>query len=341
MLDFLHAYKRYDPAAKSILEIALLYPGPKAVLFHRIAHALYAAKLFFLARFVAEISRWMTGIEIHPGARLGKRLVIDHGFGVVIGETAEVGDDCMYWKPEKGFRIQTQSDSPIGGGLGGSSSLTISIIHAFATWLEKKFSPAAAVKLASNLEAQLLRTPTGTQDYYPPIHGGLLALQYDVDDCHIEKLPFPGQIFEDQFLLVYTGQPHHSGMNNWQVLKDIIDGNKNTFQILQNLEQVSLEMQHELKNKNWQALPQLFSREYENRTALSSAFTSDKIRELNALALKSGAMAVKICGAGGGGCVLVWAEKGKKQTLAQSLQKQGFQVLTSKPVEHGIEIKIL
>lgn len=247
----------------------------------------------------------------------------------------------QYWKPEKGFRIQTQSDSPIGGGLGGSSSLTISIIHAFATWLEKKFSPAAAVKLASNLEAQLLRTPTGTQDYYPPIHGGLLALQYDVDDCHIEKLPFPGQIFEDQFLLVYTGQPHHSGMNNWQVLKDIIDGNKNTFQILQNLEQVSLEMQHELKNKNWQALPQLFSREYENRTALSSAFTSDKIRELNALALKSGAMAVKICGAGGGGCVLVWAEKGKKQTLAQSLQKQGFQVLTSKPVEHGIEIKIL
>lgn len=95
MLDFLHAYKRYDPAAKSILEIALLYPGPKAVLFHRIAHALYAAKLFFLARFVAEISRWMTGIEIHPGARLGKRLVIDHGFGVVIGETAEVGDDCI------------------------------------------------------------------------------------------------------------------------------------------------------------------------------------------------------------------------------------------------------
>lgn len=95
MIDFLNAYKRYDPAAKSRWEIALLYPGPKAVALHRLAHALYKMDLFFLARLVAEISRFLTGIEIHPGARLGRRLVIDHGMGVVIGETAEVGDDCI------------------------------------------------------------------------------------------------------------------------------------------------------------------------------------------------------------------------------------------------------
>ena len=95
MLDFLNAYKRYDPAAKSRWEIALLYPGPKAVGLHRLAHALYQYELYFLARLIAEFSRWITGIEIHPGARLGRRLVIDHGMGVVIGETAEVGDDCI------------------------------------------------------------------------------------------------------------------------------------------------------------------------------------------------------------------------------------------------------
>lgn len=95
MMDFLRAYKNYDPAAKSLFEIALLYPGPKAVFFHRIAHCLYRTRLFFLARFVAEFSRWLTGIEIHPGAKLGERLVIDHGMGVVIGETAEVGNDCI------------------------------------------------------------------------------------------------------------------------------------------------------------------------------------------------------------------------------------------------------
>ena len=95
MLDFLNAYKKYDPAAKSIFEIALLYPGPKAILLHRLAHKLYLLKFYFLARFVCEYSRYLTGIEIHPGAQLGRRLVIDHGMGVVIGETAVVGDDCI------------------------------------------------------------------------------------------------------------------------------------------------------------------------------------------------------------------------------------------------------
>ena len=95
VISFLRAYKNYDPAAKSMLEILLLYPGPRAVFFHRIAHALYKYRLFFIARLVADISRTLTGIEIHPGAQLGKRLVIDHGVGCVIGETAIIGDDCV------------------------------------------------------------------------------------------------------------------------------------------------------------------------------------------------------------------------------------------------------
>lgn len=95
MIEFLKAYKNYDPAAKSLMEIFLLYPGPRAVFFHRIAHCLYNTKLYFLARLVADISRTMTGIEIHPGAQIGRRLVIDHGVGCVIGETAVIGDDCI------------------------------------------------------------------------------------------------------------------------------------------------------------------------------------------------------------------------------------------------------
>lgn len=95
VLELLRTYKNYDPAAKSLIEIALLYPGPKSLLCHRIAHALYKSHLYFLARLVAEISRLLTGIEIHPGAQVGKRLVIDHGMGVVIGETAVIGDDCI------------------------------------------------------------------------------------------------------------------------------------------------------------------------------------------------------------------------------------------------------
>ncbi len=95
MFDFLRAYKNYDPAAKSYAEIFFLYPGPRAVFIHRVAHFLYKKNLFFMARLIADISRSTTGIEIHPGAKLGRRLVIDHGVGVVIGETAEIGDDCI------------------------------------------------------------------------------------------------------------------------------------------------------------------------------------------------------------------------------------------------------
>ena len=97
MIDFIKAYKNYDPAAKSYAEIFFLYPGPRAIFFHRIAHFLYDLKIFFIARLISDISRTITGIEIHPGAKIGKRLVIDHGVGCVIGETAEIGDDCILY----------------------------------------------------------------------------------------------------------------------------------------------------------------------------------------------------------------------------------------------------
>ena len=94
--ELLGAYQRRDPAARSKLEIFLLYQGVHAVLYHRLAHWLYCHHFKFLARFVSQWSRFWTGIEIHPGAKIGRRLVIDHGMGIVIGETAEVGDCLLY-----------------------------------------------------------------------------------------------------------------------------------------------------------------------------------------------------------------------------------------------------
>ena len=91
------AYQARDPAARSWLEILLLYPGIKAVRSHRLAHWCYRHDLKFLARAISQRSRRRTGIEIHPGATIGRRLVIDHGMGIVIGETAEIGDDCLIY----------------------------------------------------------------------------------------------------------------------------------------------------------------------------------------------------------------------------------------------------
>jgi len=95
--ETVRTYRERDPAARSSLEVLLCYPGLHAVIWHRLSHALWESHLYLLARFSSHIARWLTGIEIHPAARLGRRLVIDHGMGVVIGETAEVGDDCYFY----------------------------------------------------------------------------------------------------------------------------------------------------------------------------------------------------------------------------------------------------
>ena len=95
--ETLAAYQARDPAARSKLAIFLLYPGVHATLYHQAAHFCYCHKMKFLARTISQWSRFWTGIEIHPGAKIGRRLVIDHGMGIVMGETAEVGDDCLIY----------------------------------------------------------------------------------------------------------------------------------------------------------------------------------------------------------------------------------------------------
>jgi len=133
MLDFLKAYKTYDPAAKSYAEIFFLYPGPRAVAFHRVAHFFYSIGLFFIARLVADISRTITGIEIHPGATIGKRLVIDHGVGCVIGETAEIGDDCVIFHGVTlgGVKFENKKRHPTVGNrvLIGTGAKVLGPIH--------------------------------------------------------------------------------------------------------------------------------------------------------------------------------------------------------------------
>ena len=89
--------KEKDPAVKNILEVILLYQGFHILIYHRIAHLLYKHNLLFIARLISQLGRFITGIEIHPGAKIGRRLFIDHGMGIVIGETAEIGDDCTIY----------------------------------------------------------------------------------------------------------------------------------------------------------------------------------------------------------------------------------------------------
>ena len=237
-----------------------------------------------------------------------------------------------YWAPPGGFTLTTHSESPIGGGLGGSSSLSISLIGAFAEWLKVDLTTLQAVTLAGNLEAQVLGKMTGTQDYFPAVRAGLNAIHYGPRGPELERLVIKPDFFDQRLSLVYTGQPHHSGLNNWQVIKAALDGDRPTLNALGDIRDVALDLYRDVKADRWENLPALFEREFEARVRLASSFSSPAIDRLREVALAAGARAVKILGAGGGGCVLVWSSPDRKAEVEAKCRADGFQVLNAKAV---------
>jgi D-glycero-alpha-D-manno-heptose-7-phosphate kinase len=238
-----------------------------------------------------------------------------------------------HWNPKQGFSLKTQSDSPVGGGLGGSSSLSVSVFKAFMLWLGEDFgSPHEVVSRCSNIEAFILKTPTGTQDYYPPVLGGLNIIDFDFNGPHVQTLNTHHTDMAQRFVVVYTGKSHHSGINNWQVLKKFIEGDKQTASALQQISQVADEMKQVCLKQQWEKIPALFHREFQARLMLAESFMSPEIEKLKAISVELGAEGFKICGAGGGGCVVIWTTPEKNESVRSEIQNRGYKVLNTQPV---------
>lgn len=237
-----------------------------------------------------------------------------------------------FWKPTQGFSLTTFSESPVGGGLGGSSSLCISLIQVFKEAFNKDLGLYETVQLASNIEAQILKKPTGTQDYFPALKSGLNAIHYGAQGPRLESLDFEPRFFDERLILVYTGVPHHSGLNNWQVIKATLDGDVKTMQALRKLRDIAWDVYQVCRESSWDDLATLYQKEFDARIELSSGFSSPKIDQLKQVSMKNGAKAVKICGAGGGGCVFVWTDPEQRATLTQKIESEGFRVLSARAV---------
>ena len=214
--ETLEAYQRRDPAARSKLEILLLYQGVHATLYHRLAHWLYCHELRALARAVSQWSRFWTGIEIHPGAKIGRRFVIDHGMGIVIGETAEVGDDVLIYHgvtlggtgKDQGKRHPTIGNNVLiscGAKVLGpfkvgdnariaANAVVLSEVPADATAVG---IPAQIVKIAGRSthfadEVDQTSVKSPTQERIAALSDRLEALEKLLDECHIEGRRGPG-----------------------------------------------------------------------------------------------------------------------------------------------------
>lgn len=236
-----------------------------------------------------------------------------------------------HWNPEKGFRITTTSMSPVGGGLGGSSSLSIAIYKTFHQWLGWfALDVHKMVAECSHIEAKVLATPTGLQDYYGAASQGLNILSFDTHGPDLKTLQSHEKIFNQSILVVYTGKSHHSGINNWGVLKKFIDKDKTTTDALLQIRDVALKMSDACERGDWAKLPALFTLDFQAREKLSSEFMSAEIRDLKKITDTAGAIGFKICGAGGGGCVAVWCAPEKKAMIQEKIQQAGYQVLATR-----------
>lgn len=233
-----------------------------------------------------------------------------------------------FWQPEYGFRLKTSSESPVGGGLGGSSSLSVAIFKAFLKWQHNsEMKVHDLVRSCSNIEAEVLQTPTGTQDYYPAALGGLNIIDYYHEGPHVQVYENHKGKIDSHFFIVYTGKSHNSGINNWQVLKNFIDGDVQTKKALFAIRDVAFMMKDACLNQKWQDMPILFEKEYQARMLLADSFSSPEIEKLKSLSVKYGAKGLKICGAGGGGCVLIWCDPELRQNISDKIKADGFQIL--------------
>ena len=231
-----------------------------------------------------------------------------------------------YFHPSFGFDLSISTMSPVGAGLGGSSSLLIALLEAFHQVFGKEQSVLSLVNLAHNIEAHFLGQPTGTQDYFmPALKTGTVLISYDLNDISWKHLKTPSMI-KDKCLLVYTGRSHQSGWNNWRVLKNFIDGDKKTKKALERIATVSKDMHSRFLNQDLDHLDDLFAEEFSARMSLTEAFSSPEIKELRKCIPSSSS--IKICGAGGGGCVMIWTSE--KETIRKICYQKGYQVLDIK-----------
>jgi D-glycero-alpha-D-manno-heptose-7-phosphate kinase len=240
--------------------------------------------------------------------------------------------------PTGGFTLETDSESPAGAGISGSSALMIATTAALARYCDNPMGKEAMRVLAQNVEAQLIRVPTGCQDYYPALYGGVGAVRLLPSGVDRVAISIPSSELDKRFVLAYTGVPRQSGINNWEVFKAHINGNKRVQKNFAEITDIAKSMHCALTGQEWDKVTALLQREWKLRKTNAPGITTPKIDKLVDVATKNGARAAKVCGAGGGGCVVFLTEPDAKVRVQQKLREAGAQVLDCKVSRRGVRV---
>src|SRR3954453_6114716 len=239
---------------------------------------------------------------------------------------------------DRGFTIETNSESPAGAGISGSSALMVATVAALARYIGRTLDREQIRVIAQNVEAQLIKVPTGCQDYYPALYGGVNAIHLEADGVHRQAITVAAEELDSRFVLAYTGAPRQSGINNWKVFQAHINGEKKVFRNFEQIASIARALHEALSNADWDEVAKLLRAEWKLRKTNAPRITTPLIEKLIKAATKNGAQAAKVCGAGGGGCVVFLTEPDSKQRVAASIREAGATVLAAKVAREGLAL---
>jgi len=243
-----------------------------------------------------------------------------------------------FFRPDGGLEIETDSESPAGAGIAGSSALMIATTAALARFTGRALPPEKIREIAQNVEAQLIQVPTGCQDYYPALYGGASAIHLDPDGIRREAVPVDAAELDRRFILAYTGAPRQSGINNWKVFQSHIERDRRVFRNFERIGEIARAMHRALARADWDDVAHLLREEWKLRKTNAPRITTPLIDKLVKAAAGKGARAAKVCGAGGGGCVVFLCDPDARDRVSAAIAKNGGQVLPARVAREGLRI---
>jgi|SRR5665213_3207255 len=244
-----------------------------------------------------------------------------------------------FFAPTQGFTLESVSEAPAGAGISGSSSLMISVACALNKLTRRGYKLEKIREIAQNIEAQVIRVPTGSQDYYPAIYGGVSAIELGPAGIVRKALPVDPAELNRRFVLAYTGAPRNSGINNWEVMKGHIDSDRAIHRNFDRIAAIANAMRQALERNDWDETGRLMREEWAARRKNAPGITTPLIDRLVSVARRAGSTGAKACGAGGGGCVVFLVEPDTKENVARAIEAEGARVLETKVALRGVRVR--
>lgn len=246
-----------------------------------------------------------------------------------------------FFRPTTGFEMVTDSEAPAGAGLAGSSTLNIACIGALNKLVGERYTPDRFIPIAAAVECQVIKVPTGYQDYYSAQYGGVAAIHFGPEGIRRECLDTDTRALEKRVVVCYTGEPRNSGTNNWEITKRHIDGDKGLFDLFDGIRDTAIAMREAVVRSDWDRVGEILRDSHPQRKKLSPNITTPHMDELIDTALANGAIAPKVCGAGGGGCMAFFCEEGRRPDVESALRSaDGVEVLDWHIADRGLEISV-